>query len=682
MMRNRSPQLSLLGLLIIGSWTTNAAVTPVLTPSRTSGVAPLAVFFDATATTADGVSRPFHDLYYKWDFGDPSSGAWATDSLSRNSATGAVSSHLFTAPGSYTVTLTVRDASGATATRQASITVQDPDAVFSGTNTISFSHGTDFAGAPAGSMTVTTSSFATAMGYAASGKRLLLRRGETWTAGNGATINCAGPGIVGAFGSGTPPLIDSPATQATIITFSGPTPRFSDWRIMDLDLDCSDRGAGVDGKGTVKEALCYRLNIRNGISGISMSDDILNYDNDHGYPGHTHHDKIAIVECVVTRCVGGGGCYLSFIAAQRLMIMGSWYSHSEEGEHVLRTPYIGKGVISHNVLRDQAGSKHVIKMHAPQWDVAGLGYHQYTEQVELSDNLIVGQAAWTMGIGPQGGGSGDERVRDVMIERNTFGFEDSALGGQGTQCHIMVWARDITVRNNLFDVTNGSTGVSISQRQAEPTPLNVHVFNNTGYSSSAQPFSLVGVAPEDTGTVVMNNIASAPFSVAGRWGPAGATIISGTETDLVQSNNLAANNPGFVATSPVNANDFRLISGSPAIDAGALLPVFDDLNGNIRPVDGSGHGAASWDIGAFEYGASSSAVADRRPSNAAHRAHNLASGASPHIYGVDGRLMIRGQGGMASHGVYIEVASQGPACMTIRAARNGMNVVDIQNINH
>jgi len=66
-----------------------------LVPARTSGVAPLAVFFDASGTTDIGVTtRPFHDLEYTWSFGDPGSGTWASGAQpgvsSRNSATGPV----------------------------------------------------------------------------------------------------------------------------------------------------------------------------------------------------------------------------------------------------------------------------------------------------------------------------------------------------------------------------------------------------------------------------------------------------------------------------------------------------------------------------------------------------------------------------------------------------------------
>jgi hypothetical protein len=40
----------------------NPSIALAVVPSRTSGVAPLAVFFDASATVATGTTRPFHDL--------------------------------------------------------------------------------------------------------------------------------------------------------------------------------------------------------------------------------------------------------------------------------------------------------------------------------------------------------------------------------------------------------------------------------------------------------------------------------------------------------------------------------------------------------------------------------------------------------------------------------------------
>lgn len=97
---------------------TTPAIGLTFAASRLSGVAPLAVFFDATATTATATTRPFHDIEYKWNFGDPAGSpvngtTWTNGSRagasSRNAATGPVAAHVFETPGTYTVALTAFD---------------------------------------------------------------------------------------------------------------------------------------------------------------------------------------------------------------------------------------------------------------------------------------------------------------------------------------------------------------------------------------------------------------------------------------------------------------------------------------------------------------------------------------------------------------------------------------------
>ena len=58
-------------------------------------------------------------ITYAWNFGDPTSG-------SNNTRTGSAASHVFSAPGDYTVTLTATDGWGKSTTITRDVTVSVP----------------------------------------------------------------------------------------------------------------------------------------------------------------------------------------------------------------------------------------------------------------------------------------------------------------------------------------------------------------------------------------------------------------------------------------------------------------------------------------------------------------------------------------------------------------------------
>jgi PKD repeat protein len=626
-----------------------------LVPARTSGVAPLAVFFDASATTNTGVTtRPFHDLEYIWSFGDPSSGTWASGAQpgisSKNSTTGPVASHVFETPGTYTVSLTAFDGTN-TATTNTTITVTDPNTVFSGTNTICVAQLTTPTagenGCPAGALPATQSSFATAVNtYALTGKRVLFKRGDVFTAATPASIVQTGPGTVGAYGSGAAPVVQMTGSSGILSLSSQSTPNISDWRIMDLEFDGLNQtsGIGISGGGGINQVLVLNIHMHDIYLGVSFNYALLDSHISNNHPGHTIFDQIAIVGSTITPNTGNGTTgstsWRLYIAAQHLAILGNTLGNVANtdamGSHTIRTGYIGKGVISNNVIARPGALNNgtlAIKMHAPPWcdatSPAGecltldttptlpsysylttthpIGVFAattgYTEQVVVSDNKIIGGSGpYLVVLGPQHT-LHDERVRDVIVERNWF-----KAGNNATQAALVMHNREITARNNICDMTEGSTGgicfhaslEGVSSPSPEPPPDNVRIYNNTAYKSglgSTSEFSVVKIDAYATNVTVRNNLAYG----AGTTSSWTAFMVNGTgASGLIQSNNstpaqMKNTLPGWVSATPAVPADFSLAAGSYAREAGlATVPVLSDFFRTSRPQNGV------MDIGAVE----------------------------------------------------------------------------------
>lgn len=592
-----------------------------LVPARTSGVAPLAVFFDASGTTDIGVTtRPFHDLEYTWSFGDPSSGTWASGAKpgvsSKNSATGPVAAHVFETPGTYTVTLTAFDGTS-TASTTTTITVQDPDTVFAGTDTICINaSGSDFTGCPSGADTSTNSNFVTALSAnLATHKRILFKRGDTFTAAASAAITVDGPGIIGAFGVGAAPVVQKIGAGAIVNLSSSSTPNIKDWRIMDLEFDGLDTvdSIGVGTEGTIKQVLVLNMNMHNINEGVSFNGSILDWLYNAGYTNHSMYDEMAVVGSTITAITDFADGSRLFITANRLSIQGNNlgnFTAGLQGNHVVRIGYAEKGILSNNTLSRAGIPGATIKLHSQAWCQADslpgecltynttppeaysylttthpIGIFQnlsgYTERVIISDNKFIGgQGAWTVTLGPQDNNR-DERLRDIIFERNWL------VSGSATQVAALFWTMDTTVRNNICDMSGGAshTCFRVTRRGEEPPPDNVRMYNNTLYSSSTGGFVGVDIGPTATNVSVINNLGSAPSAT-------GPIMINGTgASGLVQSNNstdfqMKNTFPGWVSTTPAVPADFGLTAGSYANNTGASAPVRSDFFRTSRPQNG------------------------------------------------------------------------------------------------
>ncbi|MBI5891275.1 MAG: PKD domain-containing protein [Nitrosomonadales bacterium] len=615
-----------------GCSTGSTAISLSNSPSRLTGVAPLSVFFDASGTTAKTTKRPFHDLEYRWDFGDPLGSpvrgtTWKTGSRSgisnRNIATGPEAAHVFETPGEYIVALTVTDGRNTATNNCAIITVQDPGIVFSGTNTICVAAasmpeaGTD--GCPAGAVTAMQPSFSIAVNtYAHTGKRVLFRRGDTFAAASSGLLTHTGPGILGAFGAGAAPVVQMTGNTRILVLSSRGTPDIRDWRIMDLEFDGQNKTecVGIDADGGISQVLILNMNLHDILIGVGFSDDILTaWYMGSGLTAHAMFDEIAIVDSTITPIFNGTSGWRIYASANRGSIqgntLGNMINNNSMGSHVLRIPYMEKGVVANNTIARPGANQLAIKLHSQAWcestspvgkcvsydnDAPPPAYTYrtnthpigvfaklsgYTEKVVISDNRIIGaDNPYTMSVASQNRQS-DERLRDIIVERNWF------QSGTGTQLSILVGASATTIRNNIFDMSAGKykTFVNVSPPGTSPPSMNVHVYNNTFYGGSASPipgneFVAVSVDPTATDVAIVNNLISAPSAT-------NPVAIFGKSPGLFSSNNSSAAQlkylPGWISATPSTPSDFKLKAGSYAIGAGMSIPLFSDFFLNSRP---------------------------------------------------------------------------------------------------
>mgnify|MGYP003668044321 CR=1 FL=1 len=533
------------------------------TASRVSGVAPLSVFFDATTIAIPQYSKKFHHVLYSWDFSD--------DGSRRPTAKGPVAAHVFEHPGTYVVECVALAPDGTEVEQGVIIQVENPDNVFSGSNTVCFSNSTNFLGAPAGATQVTTSSFNTAMGHMGAGKRVLFRRGDTFTSSGSVTLDHQGPMLVGAFGAGANPdsrgIFDNNPTIAVthssvVVRLGSNGDECTDARLMDLDFvpPASSPGHLVAAGYRVVETLMYRLKAGEFSVMGNFSEGITSYYN------IPIHDLTTIADCNFWET----SHYGAYIGGNHTAILGNYMFSNPTGtdEHVVRLPQVQKGVIAGNYLRGAAPNNHCIKLHALTYT----GPDDISEDVIIADNEIHTTTDWGVTIGT-GSSSRDERVRNVIVERNRFVAHDDGV------VDIYVSCPEVTIRNNVFVSDTITSSMShacsvVAQRGPGPSPAGVEVYHNTVYTanSTMSTVDLASLQAHVGGpALVWNNLLYAPNLPA-------SAIVSGPAAGDQQGNLLNVN-PLFVNSGSLQLS---LQAGSPAIGLGVPAPVLLDYLGQVR----------------------------------------------------------------------------------------------------
>ncbi len=192
----------------------------------------------------------------------------------------------------------------------------------------------------------------------------------------------------------------------------------------------------------------------------------------------------------------------------------------------------------------------------------------------LSNCTVTGNSA------TYGGGASGGTIYNCVISSNT------ATYGGGSSSN--------TVWNSLLF---GNTALTAGGANAG-TLLNCTVVNNYANSGVAGITSVSGPFMMVTNCIVYSNTnrgSSTTFNFNG----ASLFYHSCTFPVPIGTGNIT-NPPIFMNAA---AGDYHLHFGSPGIDAGTDLSAnfTNDLDGNLRPLDGNGDGLAAFDLGAYEF---------------------------------------------------------------------------------
>ncbi|MBV8147371.1 MAG: hypothetical protein JO184_20430 [Gammaproteobacteria bacterium] len=489
---------------------TSGGLTLRASAARKSGASPLLAFFDATGSSSSAVAgnaTTFQDISYSWTFGDAGSsgtGTWTYGSNGghnlKNVATGGVAAHLYVTGGAdvtYPVTVTAYDGTN-TASCQLHVTAYDPAGAngFPGTQTTCVFNNTAGSACPVGAALFRTQNIDAALSSAfGSNRRVLFNCGDTFS-GSYSISSGVSRASIGAYGGceGTStgrPVFQNSSGSTISLGANNPT----DIRIADIDFeDGSGTARAVSTAGGLGETqiTLYNLNC-NGMqscyyldqasqSGLiqstatGMTTSAGTYWN---YAGNN-----CLNGSVAAGCGGSGGYYdVSYNALLGNSLDGQGATSGGSPIDTVRVGACRMCVIADNTFRNANNLGAVLNLHSGNTAAGQATWiGQYTELVQVSDNLFTGAAgAQLVETAPQNP-SNDERLRNVVVERSLF---LAVSGGAGRQ--ILVSAVNETLRDNVFnvsaaDATPPQYAAQVAQRGMEPVPQYVELYNNSCYA--------------------------------------------------------------------------------------------------------------------------------------------------------------------------------------------------------
>jgi len=586
-------------LLVFPTCVLSGNLNASINSSRTSGVAPLAVYFDGSQSS--GLSE--NDVlgaFYSWDFGDSESGTWLPSGNSKNLATGFLAAHVFEQPGKYTVTMQIQDTSGQTSESTVLITVQDPEIVYANSTRCVSTSG-NFIGAPANCELITSSDLASQVSWINSqtGRRLLLRGGESWIGNIELTSN--GPCTLASFGSDSQAII---YTQNSNQVESGVRMAGNDCRLIDIEIDASQGTQETGGDGDGSHNLALRINSHDtGFVGWGLGGDysflVDSRVEDNGYFSiYTEGVSVAILGSYIDQ-IRVATSFIRPLESKNVVISDNHIDASRE-EPTTGIKWHGRrGVITANKIT--AGTSRIALSNSDgiptDLDVdTNLGF-LLIERNRMENNGDLEIDQWNSH------GISFALNTDVMVRNNLIIDANIAFGGgEG-------FAENVRVMHNTVLMTNQVQGLNISNGDFisfNQSLVNFEFSNNiisilASIEDSAYPESGVFINLQDTnGITLINNLVNKPDHeinnrIGNQFYDFNQWMNLGIEQGTIQ------NDPAFISVDPNSELFMNLSSISPAIDSGINRNLPEDYLRSGRPQDGNGNSTLESDIGAIEY---------------------------------------------------------------------------------
>ena len=417
---------------------TGGAISASIQATRLSGPAPLGVLFDASGTTGGGVTYPFHDLTYSFNFGDERGLTWAISGLPKNTQSGGpIAAHVFDDPGTYTVRVRAQNSIGTYDEETTTITVTDPNTHWSGASTICVSLTANYTGCPSGAVTQTT------LPTNYDGKRVLLHRGESF--GIVTLTQFVDNAFVGPYGTGVKPRVErvtiGEVGQLTIQDFPD--------EITVMDLDVAGR---ITHMLSGSRILLYRNDLDDPVTTadnrIYIGGALGYYADNAGLPlsGYYNAREIFIVENRILGSMDNDATphYNFYGGGSRFAMMGNEIGAAVE--HTARFFGLERGFIAHNWLKggyysaSGAAIRSNLKIHSsglnPYADTLDVGKNYASSKAVIANNIFSSSqdnGSWSSAVAPQNDTSA-EGIEDFIIENNRYNrgiYTNTELVGVG-----------------------------------------------------------------------------------------------------------------------------------------------------------------------------------------------------------------------------------------------------------